>query len=66
MIDFIGSLLEFAAEHQMTQPMVWHFLYQISQVRIEVDQLAGILITGLFISCRPWIFYIHSTMFIWM
>jgi hypothetical protein len=27
------SLLEYAAEHSMTQPMTWHFLYQISQVK---------------------------------
>jgi hypothetical protein len=28
-----SSLLEYAAEHRMTQPMIWHFLYQISQVK---------------------------------
>ena len=30
------SLLEYAADHRMTQPMVWHFLYQISQVNIDL------------------------------
>lgn len=35
----VSSLLEYAAEHPMTQPMVWHFLYQISQVREREEAL---------------------------
>ncbi|CAF1202515.1 unnamed protein product [Rotaria sordida] len=26
-----SNLLDYSAEHQITQPMIWHFLYQISQ-----------------------------------
>ncbi len=28
----LQSLLEYSVEHQITQPMIWHFLYQTSQV----------------------------------
>jgi hypothetical protein len=26
------DLLDYSSEHQITQTMIWHFLYQISQV----------------------------------
>lgn len=29
---YFQSLLDYSAENQITQPMIWHFLYQISQV----------------------------------
>jgi len=31
-IFLCNSLLEYSSEHQITQTMIWHFLYQISQV----------------------------------
>jgi hypothetical protein len=36
-ISYFLSLLEYAAEHLMTQPMTWHFLYQICEVKTKIN-----------------------------
>ncbi|CAF0999288.1 unnamed protein product [Adineta steineri] len=34
-----SNLLEYSAEHQISQPMIWHFLFQISQALVYLHSL---------------------------
>ena len=58
-----NSLLDYSSERQITQPMIWHFLYQTSQVRMKnsIERMSSTLMHS-----RRWISFIHCITFIWM
>lgn len=37
----INSLLDYSSDHAITQPMIWHFLYQTSQVGMNGKEIEG-------------------------